>query len=197
MCLFNFHLDLRELNTSERYTSEDITNRNLPYNEETATTAPFVPENEYLLTENSLRYSLLFILRQELDNRKFVINVNAVDGSLSETVYVLTVHNRTVLFHSNNSIFGLFELANVSSWQKLLVSFNHREISVTQDCQEFNYLSLPSISKLEEWEKIAVTVQSENSQDYDIEVCKAYLNSLVICEGRAKGTYVHLCMNSY
>ena len=168
------------MNASERYASEENTSRNTTntqYNEETSTAVPFLPENDYLLTENPLKYSVLFIFRQELDNSKFLINVNAVQGSLSETLYVLTVHNRTVLFHSNNSIFGLFKLANVSSWQKLLVSFNHREISVTQECAEFNYLSLPSISKLEGWEKITVTVQAEKSQD-NIEVCTCCLHKV-------------------
>lgn len=158
--------------------SENNIKQNLPRREENSTTAPLIPENDYLLPENSLRYTLLLIFRQELDNRSFVINVNAVDGSSAETVYVLTVQNRSLLFQRNSSIFGLVKLANISSWQKLLVSFNHQEISVTQDCQEFSYLSLPSISKLEQWEKIAITARLEDAQDSDIEVCMVYLNSL-------------------
>lgn len=166
-----FHLDSPGLNASERYTLEANTSRSTTniHNEENGTAVPFLAEKDYLLTKNPLKYSVLFILRQDIDNSRFLINVNAVKGSLSETLYVITVHNRTVLFRHNNSIIGLFILANVSSWQKLLVSFNHREISVTQECMEFNYLSPPSTSNLEEWEKITVTVQTENSHD-NIEV---------------------------
>ena len=151
----------------------DNANRNITNikdNEETNTTLPFSPEEDYLLTLNPLQYSVLFNLRQELDNSRFFVNVNAVEGSLSETLYVIAIQNRTVLFHSNNSIFGFFKLANVSLWQKLVVSFNHREVSVTQECAEFSYLSLPSKPKLEEWEKITVTVHTENPQG-DIQVC--------------------------
>lgn len=164
-------VDLQGLHTSGINASENNISQNSPYIEETSTTAPLIPENDYLLTKKSLRYTLLLVFRQELDSRKFVININAVDGSSSETVYVLTVQNRSLSFQRNSSIFGIVKLASVSSWQKLLVSFNHQEISVTQSCQEFNYLSLPSISKLEEWEKIAVTALLEDAQDSDIKVC--------------------------
>lgn len=164
-------VDLQGLHTSGINASENNINQNSPYIEETSTTAPLIPENDYLLTKKSLRYTLLLVFRQELDSRKFVININAVDGSSSETVYILTVQNRSLSFQRNSSIFGIVKLASVSSWQKLLVSFNHQEISVTQSCQEFNYLSLPSISKLEEWEKIAVTALLEDAQDSDIKVC--------------------------
>lgn len=180
------------MNSSERYSSEANTNKttiNIPHNEETSTTVPFVPEEDYLLTENPLTYSVLFIVRQELDNSRFRINVTAVEGTLSETLYVLTVHNRTVLFHSNNSIFGLFKLANVSSWQKLLVSFNHREISVTQECEEFNFLSLPSTSKLESWEKIAITAQTENSHgNIEVRECTCLTKCLIMFS-------INLCTN--
>lgn len=173
LSFFTFYLDPVGFNTSERYAPEASTSGTttyLQYNEETSTTVPYVPENDYLLTENPLKYSILFSFRQELDNRRFRINVNAVGGTLAETLYVITVYNRTVLFQGNNSIFGLFKLANVLSWQKLLVSFNHREISITQECEEFNFLSLPSTSKLERWEEISITVHTENSNG-NLEVC--------------------------
>lgn len=175
---FTFHLDPVGLNTSERYApgaSTSGTTTYPRYNEETSTTVPYVPENDYLLTENPLKYSVLFSFRQQLDNSRFHINVNAVEGTLAETLYVITVHNRTVLFHGNNSTFGLFKLANVSSWQRLLVSFNHREISITQECEEFNFLSLPSTSKLERWEEISITVHTENFYG-QLEVCKVLNN---------------------
>jgi len=167
------------LNASERYTKDANTSRSTTNtsNEENNTAVPFLPEKDYLFTGNPLKYSVLFILRQAVDNSRFLINVNAVQGSLSETLYTITVHNRTVLFRHNNSIIGLFLLANISSWQKLLVIFNPREISVTQECVEFSYLSLPSTSNLEEWEKLTVTVQSENSHD-NIEVCISLANNL-------------------
>lgn len=167
------------MNASERYTIEANASRRTTniHNEENSTAVPFLAEKDYLFSENPLKYSVLFILRQAVDNSRFLINVNAVQGSLSETLYAITVRNRTVLFRHNNSIIGLFILANVSSWQKLLVNFNHREITVTQECVEFNYLSLPSTSNLEEWEKITVTVQTENSHD-NIEVCICLANNL-------------------
>ena len=172
-------LDLPGLNASERSTikanaSRIKTNTN---DEENNTAVPFVAEKDYLFTGNPIKYSVLFILRQALDNSRFLIDVNAVQGRLSETLYTIKVHNRTVLFQHNNSIIGLFILANVSSWQKLLVNFNHREITVTQECAEFNYISLPSTSNLEEWETITVTVQTENSRD-NIEVCRCLAHSL-------------------
>lgn len=167
------------MNASERYTIEANASRRTTniHNEENSTAVPFLAEKDYLFSENPLKYSVLFILRQAVDNSRFLINVNAVQGSLSETLYAITVRNRTVLFRHNNSIIGLFILANVSSWQKLLVNFNHREITVTQECVEFNYLSLPSTSNLEEWEKITVTVQTENSHD-NIEVFICLANNL-------------------
>ena len=170
-------LDLPGLDASERYTLEANTSRSTTniHNEENSTATPILAEKDYLFTENLLKYSLLFILRQALDNSRFLINVNAVQGNLSETLYTITVHNRTVLFHHNNSIIGLFILVNASSWQKLVVNFNHREITVTQECVEFNYLSLPSTSNLEVWEKIAVTLQIENSHG-NIEVCSCLAN---------------------
>ena len=131
---------------------------------------PFYSDKDYLLTLNPIQYSVLFILRQKLDNSRFFVNVNVVAGSLSETLYIIVIQNRTVSFHSNNSIFGLFKLANVSLWQKLVVRFNHREISITQECAEFSYLSVPSKPKLEEWDMVTVTVQMENSQG-DTQVC--------------------------
>ena len=160
------------MNASERYAVETNTSRSrtTTQNEEYSTAVPFLAEKDYLFTGNPLKYSVLFILRLALDNSRFLINVNPAQGSSSETLYAITVHNRTVLFRHNNSIIGLFILANVSSWQKLLVTFNHREITVTQECVEFSYISLPSTSNLEEWEKITVTVQTENSHD-NIEVC--------------------------
>lgn len=172
-------LDLSGWNASERLAIEANTSRSKinTHNEENNTAVPFVAEKDYLFTGKPIEYSVLFILRQALDNSRFLIDVNAVQGSLSETLYTIKVHNRTVLFHHNNSIIGLFILANVSSWQKLVVNFNHREITITQECVEFNYLSLPSTSNLEEWEKITVTVQTENSHD-NIEVCTYLGNSV-------------------
>ena len=165
-------LDLPGLNASERYTLDANTSRSTTniHNEENSTAVPILAKKDYLFTENPLKYSVLLIFRQALDNSRFLVNVNAVQGTLSETLYTITVHNRTVLFRHNNSIIGLFILANVSSWQKLVVNFNHREITVTQGCVELNYLSLPSTSNLEEWEKITVALQNENSHD-NIEVC--------------------------
>ena len=172
-------LDLPGLNASERYTKEANTSRSTTNasNEDNNTAVPFLAEKDYLFTGNPLKYSVLFILRQAVDNSRFLIDVNAVQGDLSETLYTITIHNSTVLFRHNNSIIGLFLLANVSSWHKLLVNFNHREITVTQECVEFNYLYLPSPSNLEKWEKLTVTVQSENSHD-NIEVCICLANNL-------------------
>lgn len=151
---------------------------NVNYNEETNTTLPFYSDKDYLLTLNPIQYSLLVILRQKLDNSRFLVNVNVAAGSFSETLYIIVIQNRTVSFHRNNSIFGLFKLANVSLWQKLVVSFNHREISVTQECAEYSFLSVSSKPKLEEWEKVTVTVQVENSQG-DTQVCNINLHLLV------------------
>lgn len=90
---------------------------------------------------------------------------------MSETLFIIVIQNRTVFFYSSNSVFGLFKLVDTFSWQKLVVSFSNREISVTQECAEFSFLSLPSKPNFEHWEKIAVTVQAENSQD-NTQVCK-------------------------
>ena len=156
------------MNASERHSLDNITSRvstNIQHDKETNTTT----EKDYLLTLNPLQYSVLFKLKQKLDSRRFLVHVNAVERSLSKALFVIVVENRSVLFYSNNSIFGLFKLANISSWQKLVVSFNHREISVTQECAEFSYLTLPSEPILEEWEKITVTAQTDDSKD-DIQV---------------------------
>lgn len=132
---------------------------------------PFYSHKDYLFTADPIRYALLFILRQKLDSSTFLVNVNAVTGSLSETLFIIVIQNRTVFFYSSSSVFGLFKLVDTFSWQKLVVSFSNREISVTQECAEFSFLSLPSKPNFEHWEKIAVTVQAENSQD-NTQVCK-------------------------
>jgi len=161
------------LNASQPYTSSNNTSRNttkiIQDNEETDTTVPYSPNEDYLLTLNSPQYSVLFNLRQALDSSRLLVNVNAINKRLSETLYIIFIQNRTVLFQNNNSVFGVFKLANAPSWQKLVVNFNHREISVTQECAEFSYLPLPNKPKLEEWETITITVQTENSQE-DIQV---------------------------
>ena len=169
MCCLFVCLDTLGLNASDTQTLDNITSgnptNNVHYMEETSTSVPLLSDRDYLLTRSPSQYALLFNLRQKLDSSRFYVHVNAVQGSLSESLFVIIVQNRTTLFYSNNSIFGLFKLASVSSWQKLVVSFDHRQISLTQECAEFSYLPLPSKPKLEEWEKIMVTAQMDNSED--------------------------------
>ena len=164
VCLDTLGLNASDTQTLDNITSGNPTN-NIHYKEEISTPVPLLSDRDYLLTRSSSQYALLFNLRQKLDSSKFFVRVNAVQGSLSESLFVIIVQNRTTLFYSNNSIFGLFKLASVSSWQKLVVSFDHREISLTQECAEFSYLPLPSKPKLEEWEKVMVTAQMDNSED--------------------------------
>ena len=124
---------------------------------------PFYSHKDYLLTSSPVKYSLLFTLRQKLERGRFLLHVRAVENSLAETLFSVVIQNRTVFFHNNNSVFGVFNLANLSSWQKLIVSFDHKEISVTQECAEFSFFSIPNKPELHNWEEITVTVQTDNT----------------------------------
>ena len=96
--------------------------------------------------------------------------VRAAKNGVSKRFFSIGIQNRTVAFYSNNSVLGLFNLVNRSSWQKLIVGFNREEISLTQECAEFSFLSLPSKPDLDDWEQITVTVQTDSAQD-DSQVC--------------------------
>ena len=149
---------------------------NLPNQNQITTTAPFLLETDYLLTQNHIKYSVFFILRSASNKKTLFVNVTAFNGNLTETLFTLIIQNRTVLFQTSDSIFGMFELSHFSSWQKLLITFSDHEISVTQNCAEFSYLYLPSISKLEEWEKIAVEVKPESDTDIQVRTFIASCN---------------------
>jgi len=138
---------------------------------------PFDSHKDYLLSYKPVKYSLLLTLRQELNRGRFLVFVKASNNGVSKSFFSIVIQNRTVSFYTNNSVLGLFNLANRSSWQKLIVGFNREEISLTQDCAEFSFLSLPSKPELDDWEQITVTVQTDSAQD-DSQVCKVVRKQL-------------------
>lgn len=141
------------------------------YDEVNDTTLPFDSHKDYLLSYKPVKYSLLLTLRQELNRGRFLVFVRAAKNGVSRIFFSIIIQNRTVAFYTNNSVLGLFDLANRSSWQKLIVGFNHKEISLTQECVEFSFLSLPNKPELDDWEQVTVTVQTDSAQD-DSQVCK-------------------------
>ena len=141
------------------------------YDEVNDTDLPFDSHKDYLLSYKPVKYSLLLTLRQELNRGRFLVFVKASKNGVSKSFFSIVIQNRTVALYTNNSVLGLFNLANRSSWQKLIVGFNRDEISLTQECAEFSFLSLPNKPELDDWEQITVTVQTDSAQD-DSQVCK-------------------------
>ena len=147
------------------------------YDEVNDTNLPFDSHKDYLLSYKPVKYSLLLTLRQELNRGRFLVFVKASKNGVSKSFFSIVIQNRTVAFYTNNSVLGLFDLANISSWQKLIVGFNREEISLTQECAEFSFLSFPNKPELDDWEQITVTVQTDSAQD-DSQVCKVVRKQL-------------------